>query len=91
MTVRPLDGRLVVVCSPGARSGIAMFSFRDCHNSPIHLWCKPIIRCRHDTIIFLLVKSLTRRVCPRDACFHRKDAVDDASGLINKPCRMFGL
>jgi hypothetical protein len=36
-TVCPLDGRFVVVRPAGAGSGVAMFSFRDCHKKVLKI------------------------------------------------------
>ena len=33
-TICPLDGRFVVMSTASAGSGVAVFPFRDCHNSP---------------------------------------------------------
>ena len=33
-TVRPLDGRFVIVGTAGAGSGVAVFPLGDCHKSP---------------------------------------------------------
>ena len=38
-TICPLDGRFVIVSAAGAGSGVAVFSFGDCHKGP-RFWSK---------------------------------------------------